>query len=212
VNPAVITLVALSVGSPLVPVVATEAQGLLAARNEALDAQEPPILEVQRRALAAAQLDAGRLDGLRAGATWRALLPVLEVSGGYSQSNLDESTILDEYSATTPWVLRGAGGQAYEARAKVSWDLSRLAYSGDVLDVTQLLPMQNRVVERATELFFRRRRLRAELERSDLSAAERRERSIAVEEATALLSGLTGGWFGEQVSLLEKNAPPARRE
>ncbi len=167
-----------------------------AVRARAAELKEPTIAEVQERALAFAQLGAGRIDGLRAGAALRALLPVLEVSGGYSQSALDESTVLDEYSATTPWVIRGAGGTATEARVKLSWDLSRIAYNGEELDVLQLVPMQDRVVERATEIYFRRKRLRAEIATLPPDSPVRREKEIALEEATALLSGLTGGWFG----------------
>ena len=173
----------------------TDIHALIAAAT----AKEPPVALVQERALAHARLSNARVEGLRGGAAWKAALPVLEVSGGYSVTRLDEDTILDEYSATDPWVIRGAGGNATEARVRLSWDLSRLAFNTEELDVQGLSGESEALLVRVTRLYGQRRRLLVGL-RTAKDDDERIEKQLALDETTALLSGMTGGWFAEQLS------------
>lgn len=163
----------------------------------AATSREPPVALVQERALEHARLSPGRIDGLRAAAAWKATLPIVEVSGGYTQTRLDEDTVLDEYSAVDPWVIRGAAGNATEVRVKLSWDLARVAYNGEELDVLALQDTQEELLVRVTRLCGKRRRLLVELrgELRELTQQERVDRQLALDETTALLSAMTGGWF-----------------
>lgn len=176
------------------PAPLTDIAGLIAAAT----AGEPAIAEVQEQALRHAHLSLDRVDGLRSGAAWKGALPVLEVSGGYSVTRLDENTILDEYSRTDPWVVRGAGGNASEARVRLSWDLSRLAYNGESLDVQSLDDEREQLLVRVTRLYGQRRRLLVGLKTAK-DDDERLERQLALDETSALLSAMTGGWYAEQL-------------
>jgi len=160
--------------------------------------RDPPTEEVVRRALEHGRLDEASLGSVGAGIAARAALPALEVSGGYSQTRLDESTILDEYSATSPWVLRGAGGNAAEVRVKLSWDLGRIAYSTDQLDVIGLRIRQEELAGRVARLIAARRRALLQLETADAQSA-RVEARLMADETTAILSAMTGGWFAQAV-------------
>lgn len=190
--------VSLSLQGGLIPSVAVVMD--IADVIRAATASEPPIAAVQERALAWARLSAGRIDGLRAAAAWKASLPVLEVTGGYSETRLDEDTVLDEYSAVDPWVIRGAAGSAAEVRIKLSWDLARLAYNGEELDVLALQDTQEALLTRVTRLYGQRRRLLVELNHDALPAQQKLDKRLALDEATAMLSALTGGWFAEQIA------------
>ena len=176
-------------GSPVVDI---------AAELAVATAREPDIRDVQAQALEFSRLSAGRINGLRASASWKAALPMLEVSGGYSETRLDEDTVLDEYSATDPWVIRGAAGSATEVRVKLSWDLARLAYNGEELDVLALQANQEELLTRVTRLYSKRRRLLVEL-RSEVAREERLDKQLALDEATAMLSAMTGGWYAAQL-------------
>jgi hypothetical protein len=170
----------------------------IGAELAAVTAREPDIGDVQAQALEFSRLSAGRIDGLRASASWKAALPMLEVSGGYSETRLDEDTVLDEYSATDPWVVRGAAGSATEVRVKLSWDLARLAYNGEELDVLALQASQEELLTRVTRLYSKRRRLLVEL-RGEVSREERLDKQLALDETTAMLSAMTGGWYAAQL-------------
>ncbi len=160
---------------------------------------EPAIADVQAAALRANHLSSDSLDGLRGAASWKGALPMLEVSGGLSATRLDDSTVLDEYSATDPWVIRGASGSASEVRVKLSWDLSRIAYNAETLDVLALQAAQEELLTRVTRLYAKRRRLQLVVRDDSRSKDERIEAQIELDEATGLLTGLTGGWFAAQL-------------
>jgi hypothetical protein len=160
---------------------------------------EPPIADVQAAALRANHLSSNSLDGLRGAASWKGALPMLEVSGGLSATRLDENTVLDEYSSTDPWVIRGASGNASEVRVKLSWDLARIAYNAETLDVLALQAAQEELLTRVTRLYAKRRRLQLVVRDDNRSKDERIEAQIELDEATGLLSALTGGWFAAQL-------------
>jgi hypothetical protein len=193
-NPVIVSLLCtLQVGTWSVPIV--DVVDELAAATS----REPDIALVHEQALAFGRLSAGRIDGLRASAAWKAALPVLELSGGYSETRLDEDTVLDEYSSTDPWVIRGAAGRATEVRVKLSWDLGRLAYNGEELDVLALQAPQEELLTRVTRLYNKRRRLLVEL-RGELEREARLDKQLALDETTAMLSAMTGGWYAAQIA------------
>src|SRR5688500_13190847 len=92
----------------------------VSAQSDAEDAlkklrkSEPPIEAVQRAALDHFGVHPDRVSGMRAGAAWKAAIPTLEVSGGATGATINDTTILDEYDPVTPWVVRGASGNALE--------------------------------------------------------------------------------------------------
>jgi hypothetical protein len=92
-----------------------------------------------------------------------------------------------DYARLTP-------GDALGVRA--TWDLDALIFTPDELRAasaeTGMLRRRDEAVQRATRLYFERLRLLLLLA-PPVAVAERAERELALEEATAELDALTGG-------------------
>ncbi len=161
---------------------------------------EPSAYETQERALEHFRVDPSRIAFLRAAAAWKALVPYFEVSSGATAAQLNEATKLDEYSQERDWVTRGAQGAAGQVGAKLSWNLPRLVFNAEELDVTGLNVVQRDVMEHAIRIYYLRRRLQVQLIANPPTEHEALlEREMRIEELTSLLSGMTGGWFGEEI-------------
>lgn len=165
---------------------------------KALRGKEPTVEQVQQQALTHFGVHGDRVSGMRTGASWKAAIPVLEVSGGATGATIDDTTILDEYDPDKPWVIRGASGNAVEVRTTLAWDLPRFIYNPEELDVARLATVQKDVVTHVTQVYYARRRLQLQLAAGrSADPAKRAAQELRVEELTAILSGLTGGWFVE---------------
>jgi hypothetical protein len=172
---------------------------------KALKAKEPTIEQVQQAALTHFGVHGDRVAGMRAGASWKAAIPVLEVSGGATGATIDDTTILDEYDPDKPWVIRGASGNAVEVRTTLAWDLPRFIYNPEELDVARLATVQKDVITHVTQVYFARRRLQLQLASSrSADPTKRAAQELRVEELTAVLSGLTGGWFAKALTTPQK--------
>lgn len=179
---------------------ATAQANELRAQMRAVQNREPTCEQVQEKALAYFRVHPERLEWLRSAASWKALVPTLELSTSGTAAELGEETKLDEYSSEVNWVTRGASGMAGEVRAKFAWDLPRLVYNAEELDVTGLSVVQRDVVERVTRVYYLRRRLQLQIEAQPVvDATVQLEQELKLDELTSLLSGMTGGWFREEV-------------
>ena len=180
----------------------------VAAELAALKSREPPIEAVQAEALKHFGVHPDRVAGMRAAAAWKAAVPTLEVTGGATGATIDDTTVLDEYDATKPWVTRAATGSALELRTTLAWDLPRFVYNSEELDVAALASVQKDVIGKVTQVYFARRRLQVAL-MSEKDPVKRITQELRVEELTALLSGMTGGWFSEALKPKRAAAPAA---
>ena len=192
----VITLVA--VAAPARAQVEPAAQGKL----RALDA-EPTCQEVQEQALEYFNISGGQVDSLRTRAKTKSLLPVLEVSGGYTDSDIDEVTNneLEFPSAINgPWLIKGAAGNAWDVRGKATWDLPRLVFNSEVLDVASLAGLMQGVLKEATRLYYMRRRLQVDLILAPpTDPATLLSKQMRLDELTSLIDAITGGWFSKEL-------------
>ena len=183
---------------------ATDVEADLAALKE----REPTIEAVQAAALKNFGVHPDRVAGMRSAASWKAAVPTLEVSGGATGANVNDNTILDEYDPSKPWVIRSAQGQSLEVRTTLAWDLPRFVYNPEELDVAGLASVQKDVITHVTQVYYARRRLQlAMLTAPAKDPAKRMAQEMRVEELTAMLSGMTGGWFAQ--ALVEKSTKGA---
>jgi len=175
------------------------AEGRLAALE-----REPTCQEVQEMALKYFNISGRQVDSLRTRAKAKALLPVLEVSGGYTDSNIDEVTNneLEFPSALNgPWLIKGAAGNAWDVRGKATWDLPRLVFNSEVLDVASLAGLMQGVLKEATRLYYMRRRLQVDLILAPPSdPATLLSKQMRLNELTSLIDAITGGWFSEELA------------
>ena len=176
----------------------------------ALKAREPAIEAVQAAALQNFGVHPERVAGMRTATAWKAAIPTFEVSGGATGANIDDTTVLDEYDPTKPWVTRGARGSALELRTTLAWDLPRIAFNPEELDVAGLAGVQKDVIVRVTQVYFARRRAQlALLSSPSKDPLKRMNQEMRVEELTAVLAGLTGGWFTQELAKKTKAAAAA---
>ena len=169
---------------------------------------EPGVRLVQEASLRYFRVNRDQVNSMRTRASWKALAPVTEVSGGYTRSNLDEGTIMYEFSDTDPWVDRGAGGNAYEVRGKLTWNLPQLIFNAEELDVASLAGLMEGILKESTRLYFMRRRLQVDLILNPpKDQASYLTKKLRLEELTGLIDAMTGGWFQGELNKLQ----PARR-
>jgi hypothetical protein len=157
---------------------------------------EPTIKEVQTAALKYYRLEPSRINALTASARIKALLP--EVDFGFDNTvGNNFTTTQDILFATSPYkekTQENQGQLVFHMRAV--WDLSRLAFNSEELDIKSLNSLQETLLREVTTLYFSRRRLVATL---ILSPPQDDEEAIAqqlrVEELTATIDAFTGGMF-----------------
>jgi hypothetical protein len=175
---------------------------------------EPNVRAVQEAALRYFRVNGEQVSSMRTRASWKAVVPVAEVSGGFARSTIDEDTFNFEvfndetlYSkglTQVPWVVKGSGGDAFEIRGKLTWNLPRLIFNAEELDVASLAGLMEGLLKEATRLYFMRRRLQVDLILTPpTDQATYLSKQLRMEELTGLIDAMTGGWF--QRSLTRKN-------
>jgi len=161
--------------------------------------QEPTIAQVQQVAIRYAEVHPEKIALWRKQARLRALVPTLSVTG---DTNLTDFRHWD--AGPNPDVLL-TGKRDIDWTASMSWDLGDMIYSADQtsIDVRSKLMVQLRddIVDEVTRTYFERRRVQLALLTNPPKDQEKRmEKELRVEELTALIDGLTGGWFSRQLA------------
>jgi len=174
-------------------------------KQAVVSSNEPTIGDVQEMAVRYAEVHPDKIRDWRRAAAAQAVLPTVSVSYDQNRSvadRTDEGTypayqVTDEKDRDDNWTF------------SVSWDLGDLVWSGDQtsIDVRSRLMVQLRddILDEVNRLYFERKRLLASVAGrvSDESSA-RVEQEIRLEELTAGLDALTGGWFS--IALHETDA------
>ena len=159
---------------------------------------EPTIAQVREAAIRYADVHPNKIRRWRREARWRALFPALSLSSG---TNLTDFRHWDSGSSPDS-LLRGERDIDWDA--SVSWELADLVWSTDQtsIDVRSKLMVELRddIVDEATRTYFERRRIQVAL-LTDPPNNDRMllEKELKIQELTALLDGLTGGYFSSQM-------------
>ena len=168
--------------------------------------QEPSIQEVQRAAIRYGEVMPEKIQGWRAGAVWRNWFPKFTL-------RLDQNsntTIASSTSAGKTSFSVGPQDESVGLGFNFTWDLANFIWNPDQtsIDVRSRLMVQLRqeLLEEVTRLYFERRRLLNEFQRNPTTdGLLQAERSLRIEELTAQLDGLTGGWFSKNYRPPEKS-------
>jgi hypothetical protein len=173
--------------------------------------REPAVRQVQEASLRYFRVNSNSVNSMRRRASWKALLPVTEVSGGFTKTDLDEETKnFEKFIDGSSWLLKGTGGEAYEIRGKLSWNLPQLIFNPEELDVASLAGLMEGILKESTRLYFMRRRLQVDMILSPpTDRATLLSKQLRLEELTGLLDAMTGGWF--QRELLKRSRGAIRR-
>ncbi|MEI8175769.1 MAG: hypothetical protein WCG78_02765 [Candidatus Omnitrophota bacterium] len=159
---------------------------------------EPSIKKVQQQAIRYAEVHQEKIAQWRSLAKRRALLPTISVGVNRDTSNKSELYT----SATTHYCMTGPDDISTGWDVRASWDLGNLIWSDDQtnIDVRSRLTVQLRddIVTEVTRLYFERRRLQIDLLLSPPQNLRNKvEKELRLEELTAGIDALTGGWFAK---------------
>lgn len=159
---------------------------------------EPQINKVQEAAIGYADAASEKIKEWRKKAKMKAILPKLTVGlDNSSNSNYEIYT-----SATTHYVYEGPDDRSKGWDLTLSWDLSDLIWNSDQtsIDARSRLMVQLRddVLDEVTKLYFERIRVKIELDNLSIEDRKKRfEKELKLQELTARLDGLTGGYFSQ---------------
>lgn len=175
---------------------------------------EPSILEVQRAASAHAQIDEGVIEGWTTRANTAALLPDVRVQyRTRAEDDLQNDDRQDyEVDPTLGEVLvdrerdeRIEDDDEVTFLLQGDWNLNEIVWNPDIIRISDetrdLVELRSDILTTVTSLYFERRRAQVQLLMSPPSdAVERVRRELEIQELTAGIDALTGGWFSQQLS------------
>ena len=160
---------------------------------------EPTIREMQEAAIKYAEVHPEKIEKWRSAAKQKALLP--DVSVGIDRY------VTDYYhwdAGQNPDVLQ-KGNDVVSWDVTMSWDLGDLIWTSDQtsIDTRSRLMVQLRddILDEITRTYFERRRLQIEAQLSPShELMEGLEQELRIQELTADLDALTGGYFSLQLA------------
>ncbi|MEW6075179.1 MAG: hypothetical protein AB1530_02625 [Candidatus Omnitrophota bacterium] len=166
---------------------------------------EPSIKQIQEVAMRYAEVDPEKILRWRAQVQRKGWLP--KITCGVKNDDADlwhwetGSTTKTEDDA----LRRGRGSIEWDI--SISWDLSELIWNNDQtsIDVRSRLTTQLRddVLDSVTKLYFERLRIKIDMDSLALGDRKKRlEKELRIEELTASLDALTGGYFSDSINRL----------
>jgi len=170
---------------------------------------EPTIFEVQETATRYAEVHPSKIEEWRKAAAMKAWLPALSVDTGVSA---DENIDLDRGGTNDPdRFISGPQEKSYDWSIGLNWDLGDLVWNNDQTSIDTrsrlMVELRDDVLNEVTHLYYERRRLQVEMALSSTKEIPVQiEKQIRLEELTAGIDALTGGYFSKH---LGKN-PPSR--
>lgn len=178
---------------------------------------EPTAQAAQQAALRWANLHADRVPGWYRQVRISALLPRVRVEGlrrEHERLQVDGTQNFDiDGSTFTPRDLRELRRDyeytQFDVRAWAQWELSDIVWDSDVLRVSaesqRITRLRQDLTSTITSLYFDRRQRQVELELSPPSdLAGRLRAQLAIDQLTANIDALTGGWFIRELEAADR--------
>lgn len=166
--------------------------------------REPTVRQVQTAALRFFKVHPDRVASYRAGAAWKALMP--EIEGNFNLTDArGDRRLIDQLYANSPTLKFGkdfenTSNRSYSVGVRAHWYLDRLIFNAEVLDVASLVGVQEGLLREITSLYFTRRRLLTIFALNPpKDPGEQITESIRLDEITANLDALTGGYFTRKI-------------
>ncbi len=169
--------------------------------------QEPTIQNVQKWALYYYKLNPARIHSMASNARLKALVPELDLSfennKGNTFGNMRDGLypVLPSPGGSNPQNLkeRTAGTSSTNVfRVRAVWNLDRLVFNAEGLDVKSLNSLGETLVREVTTLYYSRRRLLASIVMSPPESPEELFFELTrLDEITSTLDSLTGNKFSK---------------
>lgn len=162
---------------------------------------EPSVQEVQEAAIRYYQVHPERISSLRRNAQLKALMPT--VSGSFANALTSSNRIMDDglYLGAIKFKEdERINADSLGFSVTATWNLDRLVFNAEVLDVQSLIGILDGVVREVTTVYYIRRRLQIDmLLRPPTDIASKISQRIRVEELTGLLDAMTGGFMTKRI-------------
>jgi len=179
---------------------------------------EPTIRDVQEAARKYAMIDETQMEGWYTRAKIANIIPgqlqgkieLTEDTGGYDR-NREDLVRIDPEDLSSRFVVDDTQHTNQEddsSRVRYAltadWVINKLIFNSDELDVSRevsrLVKSREQVLITVTKLYYERRRLQVEaLLRPSTDATEQVKAQLRIDELTADLDALTGGWFSKNI-------------
>ena len=173
---------------------------------------EPTIEATMDAAIAYAGLGSDRLEGLymRAGGS-NALPKTVYYELTYRDQDRDQpqSVYTYENNDSTTWkqyklTEYEQDTDYFQHRVRAQWDLSRIIFNPDQLRVVSAMnsavKTRDTLLKSVTKAYYARRKLQVEATLNPPSnVSQKLDQDLKIQELTATLDALTGGWFSEQL-------------
>lgn len=163
-------------------------------------AEEPTILELQRAAIRYAEVNPDKITNLRRQAAARALMP--EVSVGYNDDTDATISTATLNGKTNFFVGPDDSSRGWDVTAK--WDLGDLVYNTAQTSIDSrsklMVELRNDIMDQLNAAYFERKKIQRQLTKiADKESPPYTERELRIEELTATIDGLTGGYLSHRL-------------
>ena len=163
---------------------------------------EPSILEVHKAAIEYAEVDPNKIRGWRMAARNRAWFPKLSV--GFDRDE-DISLHVDTGGTTqADFYITGPTDVSKGWDISLDWDLGDLIWNSSQTSIDSrsklMVELRQDVLDQVTKFYFERQRLKKQiLLTPPPDQMTKLEQEIRLEELTASIDALTGGYFSEEI-------------
>jgi len=163
---------------------------------------EPPINVIQRAAAKYAEVEPEKIIEWRKNAAKKALLPQLSIGVNRNVTDLWHWETGSSTRAGDDVLVPGNDAIGWDVT--LSWDLGDIIWNNDQtsIDVRSRLMVQLRddILDEVTKLYFERIRVKMELNNLGIEERKKRlEKELRLQELTASLDALTGGFFSQRL-------------
>jgi len=168
---------------------------------------EPTVIEVQQAAIRYAEVNPEKIAQWRKAAALRAWAPALSFHQDASTGN---NVNVDRGGTADPdRFITGPPDKSQNRYVTVSWALGDLIWNGDQTSIDSrsklMVELRNDILNEVTHLYFERRRLQIEMLMTPAKElSESLQREIRLEELTANIDALTGGYFSKTLSKIQR--------
>lgn len=163
---------------------------------------EPSVQQVQEAAIRYYQVHPDRIRSLRLNAQLKALMPT--ISGSFANGLTSSKRKLDDglFIGALPFKEdERTNADSLGFALSATWNLDRLVFNAEVLDVQSLIGILDGVVREVTTVYYIRRRLQIDmLLRPPTDIASAISQRIRIEELTGLLDAMTGGFMSKSIA------------
>ncbi len=174
---------------------------------------EPSVRDVQLAAVRFAEIDSHSFSEWRQKAREKGLWPdLVQLTMGHDTDDDRDYTRTNTISMTGGTAYVGPDKETwkrgtdddFDYQLRLRWKLQDYCFSNDMLRVStqteKQVEFRQTVMEDVTELYFERRTLQVEMIlQPDVQIQVRMKRELRLQELTAAIDGLTGGYFLEAV-------------